>query len=432
MAGVLSCFKTDTDSSVSPCITKSESVYTKERLRMRVCFAALLLLTAGIVSGDIPDCTLQWDCLSVIENQGNDILLDCIMSDDCSSFKLVFSSLTEDGRELWLLELDNAGEIMSRTELLSDQIDQAEWVLPGFIDESTVAIAYGYWSRICNAEFLIVDLTSQDNVKIISLSGLFPDDSVDRITSIEPSGTDQMILVGSSRTSEQISSLFVAAMDLDGRVIWRIKLFESRDYVLAGSLLKLLDDGGCILMYREDYFPSEGIHIYRLDAGGREVWKSLIELDCEYAAGFSDFTELDNGNILCSGGFDKTGGRFAYRGILVCLDSSGEEVWRREDWYQDHTSFVSAEPVPEGGLMLTGWTGVEGDYEFEIIDMDVLIANLDATGESIIGFLIEEHGDQNPRFVYEMGEGEYFIVGEHTPDGSDESDIFLGRVIVPL
>lgn len=399
---------------------------------MRVCFAALFLLTAGIVFGDIPDCTLQWDCLSVIENQGNDILLDCIMSDDCSGFKLVFSSLTEDDRELRLVELDSAGEIMSRTELLSGHIDQAEWVLPRFIDENTMAIAYGYWSRICNAEFQIVDLTSPDNVKTISLSGLFPDDVIVRITSIEPLSTDLIMLVGSSWSSEQVSSLFIAAMDLNGGIIWQTKLFESRDYVLAGSLLKLLDDGGCILIYEEDCFPSEGILVNRLDAGGREVWKSLIELDCEYAAGFSDFTELDNGNILCLGGFDKLGGWFAYRGILVCLDSSGDELWRREDWYQDHTSFISAEPARGGSIMLTGWTGVVGDYEFEIIDMDVLIAKLDAAGESIIGFLIEEPGDQNPRFVYEMDDGEFFVVGEQTADGSDESDIFLGRVIVSL
>lgn len=399
---------------------------------MRVCFAALFLLTSGVVFGDIPDHTLQWDFLTVIEKQGDEFFCDCIMSDDCSSFKLVYLSSTECGKELWLLELDRAGEIISRTELFSDHIDQAEWVLPRFIDESTVAVAYGSRSRIRNAEFQIVDLTSPDDVRRISLSGLFPDDAVVRITSIEPSTTDLIILVGSSKPSEQISSLFVAAMDLDGRIIWQTKLFESQDYVLEGSLLELLSDGGCILMYSEDCFPSEGIHIYRFDAGGREVWKSLIELDCEYAAGFNDFTELDNGNILCSGGFDKAGGRFAYRGILVCLDSSGEELWRREDWYNDHTSFVSAEPVPGSGFMLTGWTGVEGDYEFEIVDMDVLITKLDSTGESIIGFLIEEPGDQNPRFVYEMGEGEFFVVGEHTPDGSDESDIFLGRVIVSL
>jgi hypothetical protein len=397
---------------------------------MKIRFAALLLLASGIVSGDIPDCTLQWDCLTVIEKQGDDVICDCIMSDDCSCFKLVFSSLTEEGRELWLLELDSTGEIMSRTELFSGHIDHAEWVLPRFIDESTMAIAYGYWSKICNAEFQIVNLSSPDEVKNINLSNLFPDDVLVRITSIEPSSTDLIIIVGSSLSSEHISSLFVAAMDLNGGIVWQTELFESRDFVLDRSVLNLLCDGGCVLMYEEDCFPSQGILIYRLDAGGREVWESLIELDCEYAADFNNFTELDNGNILCSGGFDKAGGRFGYQGILVCLDSSGEELWRREGWYQDHTSFVSAEPVPGGSFMLTGWTGVVGDYEFEIIDMDVLIAKLDAASESITGFLIEEPGDQKPYFACAISEEEFIITGEHTPDGSDESDIFFGRVLI--
>ncbi len=399
---------------------------------MKFSFATLFLLTAGIVFGDIPDYTLQWDCLTVMDKQGDEILCDCIMSDDCSCFKLVYLSCTECGRELWLLELDIAGEIMSRTELLFGHIDQSEWVLPRFIDESTVAIAYGSRSEICNTEIQIVDLSGSEDVRTINLSDLFPNDVIVRITSIEPSSTDLMILVGSSQSSEQMNSLFVATMDINGTIIWQTKLFGSLDYVQKGSTLKLLNDGGCILTDMIDCFPSEGIFIYRLDADGREVWRSSIELDCECYTDFSDFTELDNGNILCTGGFEQAGGQMAYRGMVVCLDPSGHELWRREDWYQDHTMFVSAEPLPGGSSMLTGWTGTEGDYVFEIMDMDVLIAEIDAEEESITGFLIEEPGDQKPRFVYAMSEGELFIIGEHTPDGNDESDIFLGRLLISL
>lgn len=398
---------------------------------MRVYFVALFLLTAGIASGDIPDHTIKWDHMTVIEKPGNDVLCDCVMSDDCSSFKLIHLSGTEYGKELWLLEMDRTGEILCRTELLSGYIDQVEWVLPRFISDSTMAVAYSFRSEAGDPEIQIVDLSSPGAVRTISLSSLFPDDVIVRITSIEPSCTDRMILVGSSsRSSEQMSSLFIAALDLEGMIIWQTKLFESQGYVLEGSTLELLDDGGFILMDREDCFPSEGIFLDRLDAGGGEVWRSFIELDCEYYANFNDFTELDNGNILCTGGFDHVGGQIAYQGILVCLDPSGEELWRREDWYQDHTSFVSAEPVPGGGFMLTGWTGMEDYYAFEVMDMDVLIAKIDTEG--ITGFLIEEPGDQKPHSVYEISEGEYFITGEVISEGAEESDIFLGRIHISL
>ena len=111
------------------------------------------------------------------------------------------------------------------------------------------------------------------------------------------------------------NSLCVIKLGHDGTIQWETPLVENYEEQFIRTTLGILSDGGCILSYSLDCFPSSSIPICRLGSDGQILWQQSLQVDCEFVAGISDFLELDGGNIICAGTVDEMG-QMAYRGLI--------------------------------------------------------------------------------------------------------------------
>ena len=80
---------------------------------------------------------------------------------------------------------------------------------------------------------------------------------------------------------------------------------------------------------------SSGIPIFRLDDSGGILWEQSVEVEDAFRAEFYNITNMENGNLLCTGDLGHAL-QMGSRGLIVCLDPSGEETGRRiNDGYSD-------------------------------------------------------------------------------------------------
>lgn len=184
-------------------------------------------------------------------------------------------------------------------------------------------------------------------------------------------------------------------------------------------------DGGCILSVSDS--DTAELRVYRLDGNGQVLWSRVIEQDAGVTAELTDIMELEDGGFLCIGTVTQSS-TLQYRGLLVSIDSSGEELWRRVDWYQDHTSFQSAAILPDGNYLVLGWTAVESD--FGVLDSDVLLVEIDCSGSTATGMQVEYPGNQKPLFMLCQDGNEITVAGENTAPGESLSTVFLAHTCI--
>jgi len=384
-----------------------------------------MLLTAASFS-DIPDYTLEWDMMQIYEFDGSAEVEDFTASQRGTDFRVLCSVHSGGSTGVWILELSSEGAVLNRSEIASDVLSGADWVLPRFLTGNTVMLVYG--TEEGEAGMSVLDMGCPSNSSDVPLEEISSGSVYLKVTAAEPSNSG-VIIAGETVTEGYTGTFFVACINSQGEILWKNDL-GSGEVGCAETCLLPLQDGGCILSNLYDVFPSD-IYVHRLNGEGESLWSIPLGFECDLHASINGFAEMENGDVICTGSYDPPMPD-QFRGITVCLDPAGGEVWRSIDWYMDHTSFKVIFDCHEDGLALAGWTGIAGEYMLEVQDRDALIAIMQIPDGRMVGFSVREDGDQIPAAAVSLEQGGFLVMGEHIPENSEDSDIFMGRVFPEL
>ncbi len=152
--------------------------------------------------------------------------------------------------------------------------------------------------------------------------------------------------------------------------------------------------------------------------------QTLPSLSCYDVGGVTEtFLKLENGNTLRAGS--------EYRneqttGLTVLLNPQGSELWRRNDWYNDHSSFSSAAVAPNGSFLLAGWTGEETAPG--VVETNVLLAVINYDGTRIVGTELTAEGDQRAYRVSVTDSSHILVIGTAIQPGQNDADVFFQRL----
>ncbi len=169
---------------------------------------------------------------------------------------------------------------------------------------------------------------------------------------------------------------------------------------------------------------NDEIHISKFNQNGQEIWNKNISIDSAGNLEINSVIELENNSILITG---TSNGLNSY-GVNVCLDSSGDELWQRTDWYLDFTSFQNALEKPNENYLITGWTASENEETFSPGEMNILLVEINDNGELITGIEIQNStGSQQPLFTFSIND-KIIIIGKNILPESDKTEFFLGII----
>lgn len=220
----------------------------------------------------------------------------------------------------------------------------------------------------------------------------------------------------------------------DTFLIIEIDIIESiTDFFLSDSVypqnevITPLMNGAYLACSVKTTSSNNEIHISKFNQNGQEIWNKNISVDSADNLEINSVIELENNNILLTG----TSNGLNSRGINICLDSYGNELWQRTDWYLDFTSFQNALEKPNENYLITGWTASENEETFGPGEMNILLVEINDNGELITGIEIQNStGSQQPLFTFSIND-KIIVIGKNITPESDEIEFFLGIVKFP-
>ncbi len=387
----------------------------------------LTLISIYTVLADIPDNVFDSGIYEVMEYIGDDHLIDVTFSEADGVTSCFGYTVSGDSTDFWVLTIDYSGIPIDREELCIRENNPVDWISGVFLESGLLLIIEGGHTPGSFPDIFAIDLLNPDNNRDTVLPVEISPDEILTLLSLEKCSEGRLLAAGTRWTPEDGHTLFVIKLGYDGTILWETPLVENSEKQFTRASLESMSDGGCLLSFDLDCFQSSSIPICRLGSDGQILWHKPLQVDCEFIAGLSGFLELNDGSILCTGTVDDMR-HMAFRGFTACLDSSGEELWRRIDWYLDHTSFLSARITPQDHFLITGWTGEEGDFSLELVDTDVLLVIMSNDGSRIIGTELSAEGDQKTHSVFLTESGQIIVTGTEIQPGKEEADIFLWRL----
>ncbi len=165
--------------------------------------------------------------------------------------------------------------------------------------------------------------------------------------------------------------------------------------------------------------------LLEIDYSGTAVnWQTLSSQN-DYCTDEIDevLHELDNGNSLSATGQYQNE---QFTGLTILLNPQGNELWRRNDWYNDHTAFSSAIQTPDDNFLLAGWTGEETAPG--IVETNILLAVLSSGGDQIVGTELVANGNQRACCVSVTNSKQVIVVGSVIQPGENDADIFFWKI----
>lgn len=215
---------------------------------------------------------------------------------------------------------------------------------------------------------------------------------------------DNAVLVAGSTQSVSESGLpegFVAAIDIDGEVLWTTCMGGELDDKVRD--IKVLDDGGFLLTGMTNSFgevQSYDLFLNRFDSEGTMLWSKVYGTDM-YDVPLA-VEANDEGEIFVWGhqSGDQTVG---YDAFLLKTDSEGNELWNNRYSLELNELAWDLAMLPDGNIIITGDTNSAGAGM-----NDIFVIYMDQDGELIwsktVGNYSHDHGTnvrhvQNKEFV---------------------------------
>ena len=156
-----------------------------------------------------------------------------------------------------------------------------------------------------------------------------------------------------SQTSPKFGWIFKT--DINGEMLWDKKIGDN-DYISSVHELEQTADNGLILIgstkqFDDTYDP----FVLKLNSCGEKEWCRIFHLPGKTSYG-SYITQLPNQNIVCS--IKKYSYNPDERLWLVCLDESGEMLWKKvygvEDVYLNSEKANDIVITPDSDILITG------------------------------------------------------------------------------
>ncbi len=384
-----------------------------------------LIIVSSVLSG-VPDGEVQWRSFREIPWPGDDHPVECTITGDLQGFRVVVFNWSEKGWSWSLVDMDLYGNETGRRLLESDDGVLEHWLECCFRSDD-LAVIKG--SRLEPGPVTLMILPKGDEVLLneTEVTGLEGYTEV-AVTSMVALEDGSFLIAGTGIDEAGGRSCFTGTLDERGVITGLRTLPAYAELQLEDTSMGVLEDSTFLLSFEEDAFMG-GVAVARLESDGTEMWSSRLETGSEFTTVINGFLELENGDIICAGAFDQLG-TMKLRGLLARFDPALSVSWQRDFHYRDQTCFTGLFKDGEGRIVCHGWTADGSRDRFAAEDIDVLLAQADPGGDWMFGVTIPLEGDQIPAAVFERGIGEYYVIGEHRPDGGGDADLFLGRVVI--
>jgi len=149
------------------------------------------------------------------------------------------------------------------------------------------------------------------------------------------------------------SNIFLVKTDGDGNQIWS-HIYTGKDnapvYTSAGLPVS---DGGFLVLARINPNEDHDIFLLKVDANGRQVWSRAW--NAEGKRGGNDIVPTSDGNYLIVGIYEGVNDAGDY--LLMKVDPEGNEIWTKVLNNRNSNYALTATEAPEGGWVVTGFTG---------------------------------------------------------------------------
>lgn len=395
-------------------------------------FVILLLLSSICHAvADIPDNVLDSGIYEITKHAGDDFLIDVIFSEADSVTSCFGYTVSGESKKYWVLDLDYSGVVLYRQQISVRLTDSECWIRGVFLEPGLLLISQEELQPGSSPRLSLIDLLDPENSSTFPVPFELDSDELLIIRALQSSSEERVTVAGTRWLPGIGASLFVSRFDYDGSILWETSVAENPETQFTHVVIENLSDGGCMLSYEYDWDPPPFIPLCRLGSDGSILWHKSLSVDDSSITGFSDFQELDDGSILCAGTQDQWGRYLTSKGFSACIDSQGEELWRRTDWYGDNTLFRSSASTTQDGTLISGWISMRhGDGFQPQLDFNILLATMADDGSYITGTELVSEGDQKMHSVFVTESGQIIITGTDTQPGEEEANIFFRRLSI--
>ncbi len=212
------------------------------------------------------------------------------------------------------------------------------------------------------------------------------------------------------------------------------------DHVLSSDSYREIEYPGDDCLLEVQFSRADSIFNcfgYTINEGITDFW--VIEINCSGVVisrqprsspedfGVDESTEfllpLENGSSLFAGSECLNEQTI---GITELVDTLGNTLWRRTDWYNDHTAFSSALQTEDGSFLVGGWTGEE--ISLGAIETNALLVLVSSDGNQITATELLAHGDQYVEKIALTNSEYVVVIGTVIQPGMECSDVFFWKI----
>ncbi len=385
----------------------------------RYALMTAIAVAALAAEADIPDYSLEWERFLTVGEPRVERILGSAVSGDGMTARCV--ALTPSGG--LLVAEAHLGEDGAAPSLdIVAEMEAGGWTVGCMPDYDRVA-AVGA-AKDGTAVLLVCDAGDLSSMDTLELEGVPGEAEAVEYLAMEPLGTGAVLVGGVSETGFGAGHFLIAA-DIDAGTEWTARLPVEED-AYGRMELCALEDGGAAAAVG-GWPPSRSFSVHRIGPAGASLWSRKVEVDADCTVGLNRLAAMPDGGILCIGEKGLRGE--SVHGMLILLGPDGDEVWRAEPWYLDHSALHAALPAGRRTLLLCGWMAMSGPNITEVGERDVLLASLDPESMELTGARLEAAGQQVPGVVVPCDDGAVVVLGI---DGGLEGQgrLFVGRALL--
>jgi hypothetical protein len=182
----------------------------------------------------------------------------------------------------------------------------------------------------------------------------------------------------------------------------------------VGQSVRQTSDGGYVIAGQSESYGNHSTDVYLLktDEHGGQLWTRTYG---------GDGTGLDfgrSGQQTADGGYIVTGGTWSFGAMcqvyLIRTDSAGDTLWTRTYGGENEDAGCSVQQTSDSGYVIAGYS-----------DGDVYLVKTDAQGDTLWTRTYGGHLMEIGYSVQQTSDGGYIVVGELSPNGDDDSDVYL-------
>ncbi|MEZ4884769.1 MAG: T9SS type A sorting domain-containing protein [Chitinophagales bacterium] len=224
---------------------------------------------------------------------------------------------------------------------------------------------------------------------------------------------------------------FLMKFNSTGGLLWQ-KRYGNKEQHERTLALQQFEDGGYVLSgfsFPSD-FDSTTIYIVRTDVSGKKLWEKYIsapkEKDKDYMRSLSVDVNLDGeiviGGLMAEVNFNDSDGTHLEDGIVLKLDSLGNEIWRKyyetRDELNDCDTYIKTLPTG-GGYIVWGCERYAISPSSEFVVDSYFIQQLTEEGDTVWTTFLDDGSRENGgtkeiENIHFLEDGHLLIIGTNT------------------